>query len=123
MSLPRLSSDFFYLLPSSYMRHTCLSKSELDPRFALLCWWSTNPLTNRPLLPMHLCKNRDWLVLILIWSIGASVYYAFALIWPSMVLGLYADGQIMWAGWASGVVGAGITLGEILAGFTKKRAH
>jgi hypothetical protein len=72
---------------------------------------------------MRLCKNRGWLVSIMIWSIGASVYYAFALIWPSMVLGLYADGDIMWAGWVSGVVGAGITLGEILAGFTKKRAH
>ena len=42
---------------------------------------------------MHLVKNRDWLVLILIWSIGASVYYAFALIWPQMLAALYADGK------------------------------
>ncbi|KAF2101751.1 MFS general substrate transporter [Rhizodiscina lignyota] len=77
-----------------------------------------------PLLPMHLMKNRGWLVLILIWSIGASVYYAFAIIWPDMITGLYAEGHgHIWAGWASGVVGAGITLGEILAGFVKKKMH
>jgi hypothetical protein len=29
----------------------------------------------------------------------------------------------MWAGWTSGVVGAGITAGEILAGFSKKKMH
>jgi hypothetical protein len=73
---------------------------------------------------MHLVKNRDWLVLILIWSIGASVYYAFALIWPQMIAALYAEGHgHMWAGFAASVVGAGITAGEILAGFAKKKMH
>lgn len=75
------------------------------------------------MLPIHLVRNRGWLVSILIWSIGASVYYAFAVIWPSMVTGLYANGRNMWAGWTSGVVGAGITLGEILAGFAKNKMH
>jgi hypothetical protein len=59
----------------------------------------------------------------MIWSIGASVYYAFAIIWPNMVLGLYADGRHMWAGWAACVVGGGITLGEILAGLGKRKLH
>jgi MFS family permease len=55
---------------------------------------------------------------------GASVYYAFAIIWPQMVNTLYSEGHgPMWSGWASGVVGAGITAGEILAGFSKKRMH
>lgn len=58
------------------------------------------------------------------WSIGASVYYAFAVIWPDMINALYADQHgVMWAGWASGVVGAGITAGEILAGFAKRKLH
>ncbi len=59
------------------------------------------------------------------WSIGASVYYAFAIIWPNMVNALYADqhSSKLWAGWASSVVGAGITAGEVLAGFAKKKLH
>jgi len=52
------------------------------------------------------------------------VYYAFALIWPQMVAALYSQGHgPMWSGWASSVVGAGITLGEILAGVSKKKMH
>jgi hypothetical protein len=43
----------------------------------------------------------------MLWSIGSSVYYAFAIVWPMQVLGMYAPNHSskMWAGWASLVVG------------------
>ncbi|KJR86299.1 uncharacterized protein SPSK_02313 [Sporothrix schenckii 1099-18] len=86
--------------------------------------WEIYMPLKEPLLPVHLLRNRDWLVCILMWSIGASVYYAFAVIWPDMIRALYADQHdILWSGWAAGVVGGGITAGEILAGFAKRRLH
>jgi predicted MFS family arabinose efflux permease len=72
---------------------------------------------------MRVCKNRTWLAVAMIWSIDASVYYAFAIIWPQMVQVLYADGRHIWAGWASCVVTGGITLGLILGGLVKKKIH
>ncbi|KAH8647972.1 fungal trichothecene efflux pump [Xylariales sp. PMI_506] len=76
-----------------------------------------------PLLPMGLCKNRTWVLITFIWAVDASVYYAFAIIWPDMVNELYADGQNLWAGWASCVVTGGITIGMVSAGFLTKRVH
>lgn len=67
-----------------------------------------------PLLPMHLFSNRGWSVSTFLWGIGASVYYAFAIVWPQMVNTLYANGDVNWAGWTACAVGAGITLGEII---------
>src|ERR1700759_1170278 len=72
---------------------------------------------------MGLCKNRTWMMVTFIWSIDASVYYAFAIIWPDMVNVLYANGRHLWAGWASCVVAAGITAGIIGPGLFKKKAH
>src|ERR1700759_2585761 len=72
---------------------------------------------------MGLCKNRTWMMVTFIWSIDASVYYAFAIIWPDMVNVLYANGRHMWAGWASCVVTGGITVGMVGAGIVKKKVH
>ena len=80
-------------------------------------------MKNRPLLPMSLCKNKAWLVITFIWSIDASVYYAFAIIWPDMVNVLYANGRHLWAGWASCVVTGGITVGMVGGGLVKKKVH
>ncbi|OBT52119.1 hypothetical protein VE04_06965 [Pseudogymnoascus sp. 24MN13] len=75
-----------------------------------------------PLLPMHLFKNRGWVISVILWSLGAAVYYAMAILWPSMVASLYASGHDnMWAGWASCVSNSGILAGEIVgAPFRKK---
>ncbi|OBT94080.1 hypothetical protein VE01_07168 [Pseudogymnoascus verrucosus] len=75
-----------------------------------------------PLLPMHLFKNRGWVISVILWSLGAAVYYAMAILWPSMVASLYASGHgNMWAGWASCVSNSGILAGEIVgAPFRKK---
>lgn len=60
----------------------------------------------------------------MLWSIGSSVYYAFAIVWPQQVLELYASGHSpLWAGWASLAVGAGLTAGEILGGVFKKKVQ
>lgn len=68
-----------------------------------------------PLVPMHLFKQRGFVVSVLMWSLGASVYYANAILWPSMVNSLYSGGHgVMWGGWASCLANAGITLGELL---------
>ena len=60
----------------------------------------------------------------ILWSISASVYYAFAIIWPQMVMVLYADQHSwQWAGFAAGIIGAGMALGTILGGVTWRKAH
>lgn len=86
--------------------------------------WEAKANLKEPLLPLHIISNKGWLVNMLLWSIGSSVYYAFAIIWPSQVLQLYAVGHSpMWAGWASAVVGAGLTVGEVLGGLAKKKVQ
>ena len=66
-----------------------------------------------PLVPMHLFKQRSWNVSVILWALGAAVYYANAILWPSMVATLYAPGHsVMWAGWASCVANSGILFGE-----------
>jgi len=67
-----------------------------------------------PFVPVHLFKSRGFIVSTLMWSLGASVYYANAIIWPNMVNALYASGHgVMWAGWVSCLPNAAITLGEV----------
>jgi hypothetical protein len=69
-----------------------------------------------PLIPMHLFKNRGWVASMLSLSIGASVYYSQAIIWPQMTANVYAKGRVEWSGIVSCLVGVGITLGEIIGG-------
>jgi hypothetical protein len=75
-----------------------------------------------PLIPMHLLKNWKWDITVLLWALGAAVYYALAIIWPSMVAVLYSGGHgTMWAGWVSCISNSGILFGEFVgAGFKKK---
>ncbi len=73
-----------------------------------------------PLVPIHLFKTRGWLAPAIVLSLGASVYYSQAIVWPSMVVNVYGNGRTMWSGWVGTLVGIGITIGEILGGtFTK----
>ncbi|KAF2681419.1 siderophore iron transporter [Lentithecium fluviatile CBS 122367] len=73
-----------------------------------------------PLIPMHLFKNRGWVAAMLSLSIGASVYYSQAIIWPQMTANVYARGRVEWAGIVSCLVGIGITIGEIIGGAVAK---
>ncbi|KAI9809979.1 MAG: hypothetical protein M1827_006746 [Pycnora praestabilis] len=81
---------------------------------AFFIWEIYAPL-KEPLIPMYLFKDISWVAPVLLLSIGASVYYAFDIVWPTMVLTLYTADQ-MRAGWLSCIVGCGICLGEIAGG-------
>jgi uncharacterized integral membrane protein len=78
-----------------------------------------------PLLPMHLFKNKGLIISILIWSIGASVYYAFAIVWPSMIVTVYAAKHLdpMWPGYAACALNGGISFGELLGSFYNKKTN
>jgi len=77
-----------------------------------------------PLLPMYLLKNRGWNVTVIIWAIGAGVYYANALLWPGMVNSMYARGHgPMWIGWMSCIPNCGILFGEYCACWYKKNTN
>jgi hypothetical protein len=88
------------------------------------CYETFVPL-KEPLLPVHLLNNRGLILAILLWSIGASVYYAFAIVWPGMLITLYADKHTdpMWSGYAALALNGGISFGEIIGSLTKKRIH
>lgn len=74
-----------------------------------------------PMMPVHLFKEPGYASAVMMVSIGASVYYAFAIIWPSMVSVLFSEGKsTMWIGWASCTTNAGFTLGEICGGVSAK---
>tara|TARA_R110002003_G_scaffold70_5_gene6334 strand:+ start:9423 stop:10406 length:984 start_codon:yes stop_codon:yes gene_type:complete len=74
-----------------------------------------------PLVPMHIFSNYSWNASVILTGLGASVYYAFAIVWPSMVAVLYADGGAMTSAWLSSLVGLCITLGQIVGGFSGKK--
>ncbi|KAF2119628.1 fungal trichothecene efflux pump [Lophiotrema nucula] len=73
-----------------------------------------------PLVPMHLFSNYSWNASVILTGLGASVYYAFAIVWPSMVAVLYNDSGVMASAWLSSLVGLCITLGQIVGGFSGK---
>ncbi|OAG10688.1 MFS general substrate transporter [Paraphaeosphaeria sporulosa] len=79
---------------------------------------------SQPLIPMEFFRNRGWVASMLSLSLGASVYYSQAIVWPQMTANVYAEGRLMWGGVVSSVVGIGITLGEIIGGgFAKHLGH
>lgn len=48
-----------------------------------------------PLVPLHLFKNTEWLASVISLSLGASVYYSQAIVWPQMTSTVYAEGRLM----------------------------
>ncbi|KAF2439291.1 MFS general substrate transporter [Karstenula rhodostoma CBS 690.94] len=74
-----------------------------------------------PLVPMHIFSNYSWNASVLLTGLGASVYYAFAIVWPSMVAVLYSDGGVMASAALSSFVGLFITIGQIVGGFAGKK--
>jgi hypothetical protein len=77
-----------------------------------------------PLLPLHLFSNRGWVISIILWALGAAVYYANAILWPSMVAAMYSEGHsTTWAGWVSCLPGCGILAGEYVGALFKKRTN
>ena len=88
---------------------------------AFFLWEAYMPL-KEPLLPMYLFRNRGWCVSVILWSIGASIYYALALLWPSMVATLYKNSHgYMWVGWISCISNCGILFGEFVGAWGRRR--
>lgn len=48
-----------------------------------------------PLVPMHIFSNYSWNASVILTGLGASVYYAFAIVWPSMVAVLVSHSHIL----------------------------
>lgn len=83
--------------------------------------WEAYASLKQPLLPMHLFRDRDWVVGMLLLSFGASVYYAYAIVWPQAVIALYSVGQENMRGILSCAAGVPYNLGQIVGGFLCKR--
>lgn len=73
-----------------------------------------------PLIPMQLFRNRGWNASCLILGVGATVYYAMAVIWPQMAVTVYGNGDPMYSGWIACIVGVAITTGELCGGMGQK---
>ena len=78
--------------------------------------WECYAKLKEPLVPMHIFSNYSWNASVILTGLGASVYYAFAIVWPSMVAVLYSDGGVMASAALSSFVGLFITLGQIVGG-------
>ncbi|KAB5530376.1 fungal trichothecene efflux pump [Coniochaeta sp. 2T2.1] len=72
-----------------------------------------------PLVPMKLFLNTDWTASTLLLSIGASIYYAFSIVWPQMAAGVYGVSGTR-LGWISSIVPGCILLGQIVGGVLAK---
>jgi len=68
-----------------------------------------------PLVPMHLFKNIPWVATMMVVALGASVYYAFAIVWPTMVFSLYTS-DLTHGGYLCCVTGCGTNAGQIIGG-------
>jgi hypothetical protein len=92
--------------------------------FVALCLfvlWESVAKLKEPLVPMHLFRNQPWNAATIVSGLGASIYYAFAIVWPQMVTVLYSDTSNPMDGpWLSSLVGLCIVLGEIFGGFCAK---
>ncbi|CAK7235759.1 hypothetical protein SCUCBS95973_009376 [Sporothrix curviconia] len=84
--------------------------------------WETYGGPREPMMPIHVFRHRGWNITILLWSLGAAIYYANAILWPGLVAVCFAAGHSsMWAGWMSCIPSCGILAGEFCAaGFKRK---
>lgn len=84
--------------------------------------WEAMARLKEPLLPAHLFNNVPWVASVLLLSLGASVYYAFNVVWASMVQMVYAHpDDPMWAGWVMSLIGLVIGTGEIVGGLLAEK--
>jgi hypothetical protein len=72
-----------------------------------------------PLMPMRLFKNIHWVGSIWMLACAASVYFAFSIVWPIMVFGLYTSDQTK-GGLLCCVTGLGTNMGQIFSGIAAK---
>lgn len=81
---------------------------------AFILYESFMPL-EEPLVPMYLFRNIPWVADVFLVALGASVYYAFAIVWPTMVFSLYTS-DLTKGGYLCCVTGCGTNCGQIVDG-------
>ncbi|KIH94343.1 siderophore iron transporter [Sporothrix brasiliensis 5110] len=69
----------------------------------------------QPLMPPRLFKNKGFVGIVIVATIGAMIYYSMTVLWPTIVGTLYTTDSLQ-IGWQSSVVGGGILLGQVLGG-------
>ncbi|CAK7200047.1 hypothetical protein SEUCBS139899_002735 [Sporothrix eucalyptigena] len=88
---------------------------------AFICWETFMDL-KEPLVPVHLFKNRGWNAATVLSGVAASMYYAFAIVWPSLCSLMWSrPDDPMYAPWLSTFVGMFIVTGEIVGGALASR--
>ncbi|KAI8627941.1 trichothecene efflux pump [Xylariaceae sp. FL1651] len=70
-----------------------------------------------PLMPPRLFKGPGFAAVVLIAAIGASVYYSFTVLWPTIIGSLYTTDDIK-IGLQSSVVGGAVLLGQSIGGLS-----
>ncbi|CAO2654543.1 Nn.00g112760.m01.CDS01 [Neocucurbitaria sp. VM-36] len=68
------------------------------------------------IMPPRLFKKLEYVAIVMVATIGAAVYYALTVLWPT-ILGTVYTTDVIKIGWASSVVGGGILLGQTFGGF------
>lgn len=86
---------------------------------AFILWEVFVPL-KEPLIPIRLIASPSWTASCILSGIGASLYYALSIVWPSMIAVLYSTGDIMQDGWIACLTGALWTLGQCFSGYIAK---
>jgi hypothetical protein len=57
---------------------------------------------------MRIFLNVEWSVTAILLGLGAGIYYAFAIVWPAQCAVLYANGDPMYIGYISVLIGIGL---------------
>jgi hypothetical protein len=72
------------------------------------------------LIPIYLFKNIPWVSAMMGVALDASVYYAFAIVWPTVVFSVYAA-SLSYGGLLCCVTGTGTNAGQIICGLLCRR--
>lgn len=83
-------------------------------------FWEIYAKLDEPLVPMQLLRSVPWAAAVVLSGIGASLYYALAIVFPAMVALIYTTGDSINDGLMASIVGAGWVAGEICSGFLAK---
>ncbi|KAJ5937122.1 hypothetical protein N7466_003572 [Penicillium verhagenii] len=73
----------------------------------------------QPVLPMSLLKNRGYSATVGSALVGNMVFFALSLLWPQEIEALFTTDNIK-SGWLSITTGAGVIVGEVVAGALMK---
>ncbi|KAF0320388.1 fungal trichothecene efflux pump [Colletotrichum asianum] len=84
--------------------------------------WESLAALREPFVPMRYFRNLGWVASAILSGLAASVYFAFALVWPQMVAVLYADpvNRPFFGPLLSSFVALFTLVGQIVGGFSGK---